>query len=266
MGYGDDIMATGLARGAKARGKRIAFGDGQKLIWGPYSEKVFRYNPNIAQPGTERAKDVEWIHYYKGNRLYNRLDRANNCWIWEKNWKAIPGEMFFDEGEKRFADSVGSDFILFEPTPPLWKGMSVNKDWGLARFQAVADALRAAGHRVAQFRHEKSEPGRFLERVEYIESPTYRHGLAALGRAKLYVGVEGGLHHGAAAVGTKGVVVFGGFVSPQSTGYDMHTNLFSGGVACGKIVPCNHCRTALDAISIEDVLRACSEQLMRRAA
>lgn len=254
-------MATGLARGAKARGKRIAFGDGRNLIWGPYSATVFKHNPNIAHPGTERAGDVEWVPYYKGNRLYNRLDRANNCWVWEKNWKAPPGEMFFDREEQGFAESVKPGFILFEPTPPLWKGMSVNKDWGVARFQAVADQLRDEGHRVCQFRHAKSEPGRFLKGVAYIDSPGYRHGLAALARAALYVGVEGGLHHGAAAVGTKGVVVFGGFVSPQSTGYDIHENLFTGGVACGKIVPCQHCRQALDAISVDDVIDACHRRL-----
>lgn len=256
MGYGDDIMATGLARGAKERGKRIAFGDGKKIIWGPWSEEVFRHNPNIAKPGSERDPDIEWVPYYKGNRLYNTLDRANNRWVWTKGWKAPPGEMFFDATELAFAHAVGTDFILFEPTPPLWKGMSVNKDWGFNKFQAVADRLRADGHRLCQFRHQKSEPGRFLSGMEFIDSPTYRCGLAALARAKLYIGVEGGLHHGAAAVGTRGVIIFGGFVSPQSTGYDIHINLFTGGAACGKIIKCDHCRKALDAISIEQVYEA----------
>jgi hypothetical protein len=36
MGYGDELMATGMARGAAARGKRVAFGDGQRIICGPY--------------------------------------------------------------------------------------------------------------------------------------------------------------------------------------------------------------------------------------
>jgi hypothetical protein len=259
-------MATGLARGARDRGKRIAFGDGRTLIWGPQSAMVFRNNPNIAQPGTEFRSDVEWIHYCKGHRIYNYLDRPNNCWVWEKNWKAIPGEFFFDEGERRFGESVEPGFIVFEPTPPLWKGMSVNKDWGFDRFQRVADALLNDGHRVVQFRHDKTEKGRFLKGVEFIDTASYRHAMAALAKAELYVGVEGGLHHGAAAVGTKGVVIFGGFVSPQSTGYDIHENLFSGGVACGKVVPCKHCRTALDAITVEQVMDSCRRMLARATA
>lgn len=256
MGHGDDLMGSGLCRGAQTRGKRIALGDGKKIIWGPYSKEVFRNNPNIAPPGSEKDSDIEWIAYHKGHRIYNRLDKPNNRWIWTKDWKAIPGEMFFDDAEMAFGNSFGSDFILIEPNLPMWKGMSINKDWGFAKFQAVTDRLLSDGYRACQFRHAKSEPDRFLSGVEYIDSPSYRHGLAALARAKFYIGVEGGLHHGAAAVGTKGVVIFGGFVSPQSTGYDLHVNLFSGGEACGKIVKCDHCRKALDAISIDQVYEA----------
>lgn len=262
MGYGDDVMATGLARGAQARGKRIAFGAGKQITWGPWSAEVFRNNPNIAPPGAEHDADIEWIHYCKGHRQYNTFDSANQKWIWHyENWKAIPGEMFFDYKEQDFADSIKPGFILFEPTLPMWKGMSVNKDWGFARFQEVADRLIADGQRVAQFRHKKSEKDCFLKGVEFIDSPDYRSGLAALQRAKLYVGVEGGLHHGAAAVNVPGVVIFGGFVSPQSTGYDIHTNLFIGGEACGKVTPCDHCRKALDAISVDDVYGAAKGQL-----
>ena len=64
-------MAAGLAKGAKARGKRIAFGDGKQIIWDHHSEQIFRGNPNIARPGDEGATDLEWINYYRGNRLYN---------------------------------------------------------------------------------------------------------------------------------------------------------------------------------------------------
>jgi hypothetical protein len=55
-----------MARGAKARGKRIAFGDGQQIISSPWSEQIFRFNPNIARPGDERADDIEWIRHHKG--------------------------------------------------------------------------------------------------------------------------------------------------------------------------------------------------------
>jgi hypothetical protein len=53
-------MATGLARGAAKRGKKIAFGDGRKIIWDKNSEPVFRNNSNVARLGKGRS-NIEWI-------------------------------------------------------------------------------------------------------------------------------------------------------------------------------------------------------------
>ena len=46
MGYGDQLMATGMARGARERGKRIAFGEGGRLWWDHYS-KSFYFQGNL---------------------------------------------------------------------------------------------------------------------------------------------------------------------------------------------------------------------------
>jgi len=63
------------------------------------------------------------------------------------------------------------------------------------------------------------------------------------------------LHHTAAALGISGVVIFGGFVSPQVTGYDMHHNLFIGdGLGCGKRVKCLHCTDAMNRITPQMVI------------
>src|SRR4030095_3529410 len=93
MGYGDDIMATGMARGAAARGKRIAFGDGQRIIWGPHSAEIFQGNPNIAPPGVERRPDIEWIHYYRGCRIYSYA--TADRWVWNYDFRPKPGQLFF---------------------------------------------------------------------------------------------------------------------------------------------------------------------------
>jgi ADP-heptose:LPS heptosyltransferase len=78
-----------------------------------------------------------------------------------------------------------------------------------------------------------------------------------LARAKLYIGAEGGLHHAAAALGVPAVVLFGGFIPPLVTGYETHINLTGGAQeACGSLKPCDHCRKAMDAISVEEVAAA----------
>ena len=69
------------------------------------------------------------------------------------------------------------------------------------------------------------------------------------------------MHHAAAALGIDAVVLFGGFISPQITGYEYHANLTGGVKACGNLYTCAHCRKAMDSISIDDVLTPIMERL-----
>lgn len=246
-------MATGMARGARARGKRIAFGDGHRIIFSPWSEQMFRFNPNIARPGDETSPDIEWIAHHKGHRLYNSVSQDRARWIWNMAFRPVPGEIFFDDDELKFSVAQGSGFVVIEPNVPWHKSVAKNKDWGLSRYQAVADQLKRAGRRVVQF-----AAGQFrLDGVGVIRAPDFRKALAALSRAALYIGPEGGLHHGAAAVGIDAVVLFGGWIPPQVTGYDTHTNIVAGdGRVCGRLTACRHCKDAMAAISVDQVLRA----------
>lgn len=260
MGYGDEIMATGMARGAAGRGRRIAFGDGRKIIWSQHAEKIFRNNPNIAPPGAEGSPDLEWVGFYKGHRIYNRP--GGNGWLWNLSFRPTPGEFFFDERERAFARSLDAGLVVIEPSVPLGKAVAQNKLWRFERFQQVANALKARGHRVLQFDHGTRMT---LGGVERLYTESFRHAAAALGRAALFIGHEGGMHHAAAAVGVRAVVIFGGFIPPAVTGYDSHVNLAdpSGEPACGSTTPCAHCRRALDAITAETVIEAALEQVAK---
>lgn len=262
MGFGDELLATGMARGARNRGKRIAFGDGRKIIFGPWSEQIFRHNPNIASPGDEGSPDLEWIVHHKGHRLYNSLSPDRSRWIWNMDFRPVPGEMFFSEEETAFGRKFGSGFIVVEPNVPWHKSVAKNKEWGFARYQAVADLLRKEGRHVVQFAAGRDK----LAGVEITAAPDFRKALAVLSHAALYIGPEGGLHHGSAAVGIEAVVLFGGFIPPQVTGYATHTNLTGGASACGLLTRCSHCRAAMDAIGVEQVHAAASHHLSRQAA
>lgn len=253
MGIGDQLIATGLARGAAARGKRIAFGDGRRIIWDHNSEPIFRGNPNIAKPGSERDKDIQWVRFFKGERGYNTHDVTANRWRWNMAWRCTPGELFFSGEELVFAKRVGAGFVVIEPHIESWKSCAPNKQWPRERYAEVARRLQADGARVVQFSYPHAMP---LPGVESIATPSFRHAAAVLANAALYVGPEGGLHHAAAAVGVKGVVIFGGWIPAEVTGYDTHVNLSAGGKACGALSPCQHCRAALEAITVEQVYEA----------
>lgn len=252
-------MATGMARGAKARGKRIALGDKTRILWDQHSAEMFRGNPNIARPGSERDKDIEWVPFYKGHRIYNTQNPAKNRWDWNLDFRPIPGEVYFDTSEKRNGRRHGSGFVLIEPSVETWKSVAYNKDWGRERYQKVATRLRADGYRVAQFGHDKVHPP--LDGVERLRTLSFRDALAILSHAALYIGPEGGLHHGAAALGKPAVVLFGGFIPPSVTGYETHTNLTGGAEACGSLSPCKHCRAAMRAISSDEVYEAAKARL-----
>lgn len=71
--------------------------------------------------------------------------------------------------------------------------------------------------------------------------------------------------HAAAAVGVPSVVIVGGFVSPDNTGYAMHTNLFVGPEPCGSARPCEHWRAAMKQIGVEHAIGALTAVWDRRA-
>ncbi|MCC8945999.1 hypothetical protein H8A97_13040 [Bradyrhizobium sp. Arg62] len=242
-----------MARGARARGKRVAFGDRHRIIWSVESHQIYQGNANVAPPGDARYLDLIWIPHYKGVRLYGTPRPGG--WKWNPDFRSIPGEIFFTPQELAFAEArMPAGAVVIEPHV---KPMAVNKRWPLERFQEVARRLLRAGHRVVQFSY--GQP--VLAGVMPISSPTFRTSLAMMARAGLYIGPEGGLHHGAAAVGTTAVVIFGGYIHPMTTGYATHVNLFGSDEACGNTGACEHCRRAMRAIEAEEVFSAAARLL-----
>lgn len=259
MGLGDQLMASGMAKGAKDRGKRVAFGDGRSIKWDVNTGLILAGNPNVAPPGSEGAADLEWVAYYKGNRVYNK--DGGTRWIWNYDFRPAPGEVYFSVLEDMRGDRVGKGFIVIEPNIEAWKPMGINKQWGESKWRALVEKL-APDFELVQFRYGKGvhSSGTALPGVKQVETKDFRDALAVLRRAALYVGSEGGLHHGAAAMGRKAVVIFGGYVPPQVTGYDSHINLAAGGEACGSFKPCDHCRMAMESITLEEVYHHVVEQ------
>lgn len=238
-------MGSGMAKGAAARGRLIAFGDGKRIHWSPQAHEIYKNNPNVAKPGSEALPNLEWIKYYRGSRIYG-VSKGGR-WIWNHQYRAIPGELYFTPEEKSAAQTAPG-FILIEPSV---KKTAPNKQWPRDRYAQVAARLLKLGYPVAQF--AASGPPLALQ-VRMLKSTSFRNALAFLTHASLYIGPEGGLHHGAAAFGIPGVVIFGGFIAPWTTGYDLHRNIFTGGHPCGITMPCPHCRAAMAAISVDRVV------------
>ncbi len=98
-----------------------------------------------------------------------------------------------------------------------------------------------------------------------VRTASFRDACAVLSYARLYVGTEGGLHHAAAALGVPAVVYHGGYISPETTGYDGQIALYrKDGSPCGQRVHCPHCRAIAEDISVDEALEAIEEALYDR--
>ncbi len=264
MGYGDDIMVTAEARRLKEVDPqaKIVVGDGVREVWSETG--VFDRNPHLSRLADVAPGDrIVWLRNYYGCRPYLDYERSEPGRRQAfRPYRAEPGVLCFSREETAHAAALvaarrqAMPVVAIEPNVDF----GPTKDWGFERWQATVDSLR---DRVTFVQPSYGRP--ILDGVHAIES-TFRSFAAVLLHCDLYVGPEGGLHHAAAAVGLAGVVVFGGRISPQLTGYDLHDNLYveAPGSPCGMIEPCQHCRACFAAIPVERVV-ASVQQLLRRA-
>jgi ADP-heptose:LPS heptosyltransferase len=96
------------------------------------------------------------------------------------------------------------------------------REWGLDNFQQVRDLL--SEYRFVQVGIE-ADP--LLERVLDARGLPIRQSAAILHNAWFFLGLEGGFMHVARAVGTRSVVVFGGYILPETSGYRENVNISS---------------------------------------
>jgi len=244
MGYGDELIAAGEARllyesDPLRRPVRILDRLGR-----PRAHPLWAGNPAIAPP--ERHDTLPAITNGPLARPYCRAKEPTR-WHW-KPYVCRPAQLFFTPAELDFAASQ-QPCVVIEPT--IKARASPNKDWGFRRWSEFA---RLAAERGIELTQLGEQAPRLPHVRHWIATPDFRTACAVLGRARAFVGHEGGLHHAAAALGIPAVVIFGGFISPAQTGYASHRNLFTGGRPCGMRVRCRHCSTAMEAITPQHVL------------
>lgn len=240
MGYGDYVMASAQVREANIRtGKKVMLGDGHKYY---FDEQVFSHNPRMAKPGDPCV----WVANYGGNRPYIK-GSENKHFIFNDDFKPVPGEVFFSDKEFEWRDEHApeSPYIVIEPTVKNRFAHGVNKSWPYWKMLVDEDL---------PFVQLGPDPCTLFP---HIETKTFRQAMLILSRAKMFVGTDGGLHHAAAALDRPAVVIWTGFSSPKHLGYDTHINLHDGSEPCGDYSgPCPHCAEKAAAISPSQVLEA----------
>lgn len=238
MGIGDEIMASGEARRlfqADQRPACIVDKHGR-----PRWHDIWRGNPRI----TPDLKGAHRLVNAGGCRPYIDYARSTkDRWAWA-DWRAEPGDIHLTPAEKTLAQPV----IIVEPH--IKPSASPNKQWGWGRWQEL---VGMAPH--LPWAQVGPRGTRCLDGVRLIETAAFREACGVLSGATAAVLPEGALHHAAAALGVHAVVLFGAFIPPAVTGYDMHRNLWIDDPdALGWRVPNTACAAAWGRITPDIVM------------
>ena len=252
MGWGDILMAMGDAKAVhEATGKRVVMPDNRVFSGNTYWGAAYECLEYIIRPD-EVAADEEVYPFRNGIEITPYIDWPKST----KNrmhfvpYKPKPAELRFSLQMNQQLTNLKrklGEFIFIEPHV---KGSfsAKNKDWGFGNFQKVVDEVEATFV-------QPSYGAALLRGVTPIKTSSFLDGAAVLSIAKTAVMSEGGLMHAAAAVNVPSAIIFGGFVSPENTGYEMHTNFFIGDEPCGSLVPCKHCQSAMKKINPRKVAK-----------
>jgi ADP-heptose:LPS heptosyltransferase len=244
MGWGDELMVTGQARLMQMRDPRKVRIEYERPRW----FDTYEHNPRIALP-TERGDFQILRPRANGLRPYC-TNKTPERWTW-KAYRPPVGELYLTPQELVFGAQFAGRVIV---EPHIKAAASPNKQWGWMRWNKLAWMLMRRGVRLAQIGPGHVES---LEGVEFIETPGLRHAAAVVANARAVVVPEGGLHHTAAVFNTPEVVIYGGFISPEVTGYAGQVSLFMNDerhpLGCGWRTLCDHCSKAMASITPEAV-------------
>jgi len=246
-------MAMGEARALHKRTKQpvmIVGRDGR-----PIRSDLFDGIPYIIQKPSKSGPFQRLVNG-PGVRPYI-AGKTDERWTW-RPYKPQPAELKFTERELEFAEKY-RDMIMVEPSVKS-VGHS-NKAWSAINWQQLDSAIWSAGLRLGRLVQCGPSSTHWLLHATKAPTDSFRQALAVLSVCRAFIGTEGGLMHGAAAVGVPGIILWSEFISPEITGYDMHRNLRHAGKPCGMRVDCPSCRESMYKITVPEVIANLKEVL-----
>ncbi len=252
MGLGDEIMAAGRAKVIFDRfNTAVAIVDNNNMT---RNHPVWERNPAIDSNSVVKLKDGPghrgYIKQWKGGRSVFNMDYCN---------RDHPGRIYPPDELREWAkQNIPNDCIIIEPI--VKRPSSLGKDWGFNKWADVARILNSLTDKpIIQLSNNLA--CKTLPFASLINTPTFWHAAVAIERSFIVLTPEGGMHHMAGALNKSAIVIFGGFVHPNITGYSNHINLYVDieGSPCGNYNTCGHCKKALSMITVDNVISKVKE-------
>ena len=257
MGIGDELMAAGEAKKAAA-GRRIKFRLLDKKDR-PKWHFVWAGNPNIAGP-MEKVDAI--LQTYVDRRRPYLAESTPQRYVF-KPYRPTPAYIQIPPNLIPLMSHAAGKVIV---NPTIKLGASPNKRWMIQRWRALVES--AQDIKWLQIGH--IDHGNKLKGAEGVYTHNFIEACALIAGARAVVCHEGALHHAAAAFGIPAVVIRGGYVSPEVTGYDGQVDFFEKTEAfplgCGMRISCRHCDKAMARIEVGDVLKALRSLLEEKVA
>ena len=273
MGLGDDLMITGIVEQehTKHPDKQIVIGDLKKNL--VFDSIIYLNNPKITpSDNLDKNKPVHFINYNDENRFYINYIKCNDDNLfWRNDFKPVPGKIYFSNKELKEAENIIKNankfwtnsrqinhkgIIFFESystkqNHEFYSNKMKNKNWGEENWKDLINRLKDK-YLIIQSTHNQATKidGTFYSESEF----DFRTACAVINNCDIYLGNEGGFSHAAAALNKKALVYFGGWISPKSTGYDIHENIYYdvSESPCGAIgYTCAHCEKARKNIKVD---------------
>ena len=272
MGYGDDLLITTFASKIKKQypERQIVIGSIKKKH--AFHSIIYENNPNISNcEKLDLKKPIHIIDYHPGNRPYIDYKKSTNKkYVWNKKYKAVPGEIYFSEKENLESENIINkaisfwysknkhkfkSIIFFEPSSTKLDNKQfgikqINKAWSDDNWYKLANNLKNQ-YLMIQSTHSHSK---IFDGVYAPEKLDFRSACAIMNKSDIYVGLEGGFVQVAGALKKKAVVYYGGWIDPSIIGYDFHENLYYENAfsPCGEYFDiCKHCEDARKSITVE---------------
>lgn len=145
----------------------------------------------------------------------------------------------------------GQKFIAFQSTSN--KTYSKNKDWHIERMNEIVKYFNQ-NYITIQLGIQTDE--KLNTTFSFIGELTFRQSLYVMKEASLFIGLEGALMHGAAALNVPSVIVFGGYIHPKNSGYSSIIGLKSE-IACAPCFRTSECpinKKCMDEITADQVI------------
>lgn len=275
MGFGDEIMITGYARELKRKypTHQIVSGNRNKGII--TDSVIFNNNPNIKRFSELKNMQTIWIDSYSGHRPYF-LKETEKKYYWNKNHRVKVGELYFSNKENEFASEIISSakkwwskikdykfkkIIFLEPSriKTSKNNASTNRNWGIEKWKLFLNKFKNEYLFIQSiFQDSDNIDGLFKFKSEFREA------CAVLNRCDYVIGGEGGFTHAAGALNKKGLFIYGGWIDPKITGYEIHKNIYIDieGSPCGMKTPCAHCKKCNEIMTVEMMSKNFSELVL----